>query len=45
MYIMGKFGRENVWQIYSFQVFGEKTLAKEQIGQKVSKYVLTAVFG
>ena len=28
-HIAGKFGGENVWQIYSFQAFGEKSLANE----------------
>ena len=27
--IVGKFGGENLWQIYSFQVFGRKSLANE----------------
>ena len=28
--IVGKFGRENVWQIYSFQVFGRKKFGCSQ---------------
>ena len=27
--IVGKFGGENVWRIYSFQAFGRKSLANE----------------
>ena len=27
--IAGKFGGENVWRIYSFQVFGAKSMANE----------------
>ena len=33
--LTGKFGRENVWRIYSFQAFGGKGLANEWISQKV----------
>ena len=32
--IAGKFGRENVWQIYSFQAFGGKSLVNEWISQR-----------
>ena len=34
----GKLGGENVWQIYFFQAFGEKSLANENISQKVINY-------
>ena len=34
--IAGKFGRENVWRIYSFRVFGRKSLVNEQISQSVN---------
>ena len=29
-HIAGKFGRENVWQIYSFQAFGGKSLVNDR---------------
>ena len=28
-HIAGKFGRKNLWRIYSFQVFGGKSLTNE----------------